>query len=264
LLNIVSSEASPRDRTAGRLLRLELLARLKRLRALGLAFSFGRNWISATKPAPEVRRPMVSRRRRTVKSLRSNRGVSVGKVSVPQEVGYGAQKVDFQMDRVPLALSPRPVDAEQTESGNDTQRVTEAARRLARLPRQAVRRWSGWISDDVCSFHNMPVALPGGRRVFVFGVLRGRLVFTSVPDGPVGDAGGIGTSWGVIPASTVQIVKDENAVILGKCKAGVKEVFSPRKAQAARRNCDLPPRPGSRPRGRPRKSSSDYMDLLAG
>ena len=255
LLDIVADEASPRDRTAGRLLRLELFGRLKRLRALGLAFSFGRNWISATKPAPETWRPAVKRRRRSVKRVRSNPAVSVGKVSVPQEAGYEAQKVHFQMDRVPPTSSPRPVDAEQTESGNDSQRVSEAARQLSTLSRQAVRRLSGWISDEVRSFRNMQVALPGGRRVFVFGVLRGRLVFTSVPDGHVGDTGGVGTSWGVVRADQVQIVKNEHAVILGKRKSGVKEKFSPRKAEVARRNCYLPPRPGSRPRGRPRRSS---------
>jgi hypothetical protein len=69
LLDMVAEEQAPCDRTAGRLLRLELLGRLKRLRRLGLAFPVGRNWISASKPDPAMRQSAVRRRRRTVREL---------------------------------------------------------------------------------------------------------------------------------------------------------------------------------------------------
>jgi hypothetical protein len=39
--------------------------------------------------------------------------------------------------------------------------------------------------------------------------------------------------------SAVRILKDEHAVVLGRCKAGVEEAFSPRKAEASRRNSTM-------------------------
>jgi hypothetical protein len=251
LLDIVADEQAPRDRTAGRLLRLNLLRRLKRLRRLGLAYPVGRNWISATKPDPAIRRPTGRRRRRTATRLRSVCAVSAGTASRSQEVGHPAYPLHFQMDQVPLAPSPRPVDAEQTESVPAPELVSAAAQQLARLPRRAVRRWSGWISEDVRSFRNMRVELPGGEQAFVFGVLRGRLVFTSVPDGPWGDTDGIGKSWGVVRADQVHIIKNEHAITLGKRKAGTVERRSELKIATARANGRMPARRGRR--GRPRR-----------
>jgi hypothetical protein len=96
----------------------------------------------------------------------------------------------------------------------------------------------------------MPILLPNGRQAWVFGAQRNKVVVTY-------DKGRLlGTltpqqRWFVLPASNVQIVKNEHAVILGKRKAGTKEVFSLRKQEAARANGRQPPRAGSRGRGRP-------------
>ena len=54
--------------------------------------------------------------------------------------------------------------------------------------------------------------------------------------------------------SEVQRIKNPAAVLLGRLKAGRKERPSLAKAAAARRNGAQPCRPGSRPRGRPRRT----------
>jgi hypothetical protein len=57
----------------------------------------------------------------------------------------------------------------------------------------------------------------------------------------------------------IQLYKNPSAVILGQRKRGVKEQPSEAKARAARRNGCLPPRPGSKPRGRPRKNEFERL-----
>lgn len=49
------------------------------------------------------------------------------------------------------------------------------------------------------------------------------------------------------------------ARFLGRLKRGVKEIKSERKAASSRRNGGLPPRPGSRPRGRPAKTAKRLL-----
>jgi len=148
LLDIVADEQAPRDRTAGRVLRLELLGRLKRLRRLELAFPVGRNWISATKPDPALRQSAVRWRRRTATRSRSTCAVSAGKASAPHEAGLPAHQPHFQVDQAPLASSPPSVEAEQTKSVPAPALVSAAARQLASLPRRVARQWSGWITDE--------------------------------------------------------------------------------------------------------------------
>jgi hypothetical protein len=251
LLNIVADAQGPRDRMAGRLLRLELLSRLKRLRRLGLAFPVGRNWISASKPDPAARRPAVRRRRRTVRELSSIRAVSADTGSGPQQTGKQPHPVRHELVKRRPAPCPPKIETEKTESGNAPERISEAARQLAKLPRNQPRKLTGWIGDRR-GFLDLPVLLPNGRQAWVFGAQRNKVVVTY-------DKGRLlGTltpqqRWGVLPASKVQIVKNEHAVILGKRKAGTKEVFSLRKQEAARANGRQPPGPGRQPRGRPRR-----------
>ena len=249
LLNLVADAQSPRDRTAGRLLRLELLNRVNRLRRVGLVFLIGRNWISASKFDPAVRRPAARRRRRTVRGLRSIRAVSVRTGTEPQGAPSPTHEVHRQMFNEPSAPSSSAVETEKTVSGNEPQRISEAARQLARLPRRP-KRWSGWLNDRVRTYRNMRLVLPGNRIAFVFGVLRGRVVYTREANTCAGDPDEAGRSWGVVPASKVQIVKNEHAVLLGRLKRGVRKRRSPLKAASARRNGSMPARRGQR--GRPK------------
>jgi len=57
-----------------------------------------------------------------------------------------------------------------------------------------------------------------------------------------------------LEATALRRYRLPEAVLLGQLKRGVKEVASAAKAAASRSNGRLPPRPGSRPRGRPRKN----------
>jgi hypothetical protein len=61
------------------------------------------------------------------------------------------------------------------------------------------------------------------------------------------------------PAAEVAPFKDPSAVALGRAKRGIRERPSPQKARAARVNGSAPPRPGSRPRGRPRSKASKLL-----
>jgi hypothetical protein len=250
LLNAVEAEHPAQDRTRGRLFRLQLWDRLKRLRRLGLLYSVGRNKITASRPAPTTRRQTLRRRRRTVDGLRSFRGVSVVPASSSSEAGRRGFQVHLQMDKWKPAPRALAVEVEKNKRVPAPEDVSTAARQLARLPRRPKRAWSGWINDRTRAYRNMPVKLPGNRNAFVFGVLRGRLVFTLQPGMCPGDPDEAERNWGVVPASSVQVIKNEHAVALGRRKAGVKEQFSPSKIAAARRNGRLPPKAGRR-RGRP-------------
>ena len=131
--------------------------------------------------------------------------------------------------------------------------ASSAASALAKLPRKK-KRWSGWIGSTR-SYRWMPIKLPNGELVFAMGALRGRVVWSRVPGELTGGLEEAGVSWGVVPASRVKFVKNFSAACLGSLKAGRKERPSAVKAASARANGCRPPRPGSRPRGRPRKAA---------
>ncbi len=248
LLNAVADEQDQRDRTAGRLLRLELLNRLRHLRKLGLAFSVSRNQIAATKPDPATRRPTIRRRRRTVARTTSVRAVSATAAPESSEAGRRGLQAQFQMDKRNPAPSSPTVEVEKIESAPAPELVSAAGRQLATLPRRA-KRWSGWIGDRR-GFHDMPILLPNGRQAFLYGALRNKVVFTF-------DKGQLlGTltpaqRWGVLPADQVQVIRNEAARLLGSRKRGTHERPSALKAAAARVNGTHPCHPG-KSRGRPR------------
>ena len=66
LLNWLAEDEGARSRTGGRVARLNLLDRFKRLKRLGLVFGHGRNEIAATKPMRQQAKPQQRRRNRTV------------------------------------------------------------------------------------------------------------------------------------------------------------------------------------------------------
>ncbi len=155
-----------------------------------------------------------------------------------------------------LVVEPRPLStrAPQTQSATPAAgEISAAASALAKLSRSP-KIWSGYIGNKR-AFRDMPIMLPSGRQAWVLFARHQKVMFTAEPDGPIGPVDGIGTSWGMVAASAVQIIKNEHAVTLGKRKAGVKETPSPRKAAAARRNGLKPCRAGQRC-GRPRRSTS--------
>jgi hypothetical protein len=190
LLDIVADEQAPRDRTAGRLLRLDLLGRLKRLRRLGLAFLVGRNWVSDTRPDPAMRRP-AGRRRRTGSGLRHNRGVSADKRLPHPPKQESPHQVGAQLLHQTPASYSADMGGGNIKIAPDRALIAQAARNLARLPRRPVRRWSGMIGP-IRSYRGMVVRLPDGREVYALGARRGQVPYTAQPDGPVGAVDGLG------------------------------------------------------------------------
>jgi hypothetical protein len=142
----------------------------------------------------------------------------------------------------------------KTETALSAEAISVAARSLARLPRHPKRVRSGWIGP-VRTFVDMPIRLPDDRQAYLWGALRGKVVFVRKPGGVLVDGfdGARGSrEWGVLPADQVQIIRNDAARLLGAQKAGKRERPSARKAASCRLNAVKAPRPGSRARGRPR------------
>ena len=131
--------------------------------------------------------------------------------------------------------------------------LTAAARALAKRPRRVKRKWSGFAQGERV-WRNREIELPDGRRAFIYGALRGKVGWSLHPIGMPMDNDHLG-NWGVSPQHAVRLVRNPNAQMLGRRKAGIRERPSAAKAEAARVNGQMPPRPGSRPRGRPRSTS---------
>jgi hypothetical protein len=150
-----------------------------------------------------------------------------------------------------LVVEPRPLAtcAPQTQSATPAAgEISAAASALGKRSRSP-KIWSGYIGDKR-AFRNMPILLPNRRQAWVFFARHQRVMFTGEPDGPIGPVDGVGTSWGMVAASAVQIIKNEHAVLLGRLKAGTVERRSELKIVTARANGRMPARRG--PRGRPR------------
>lgn len=256
LLNVVADEQAPRDRTAGRLLRLELLGRLKRLRRLGLVFSVGRNRVSATKPDPTMRRPTVRRRRLTVAESTSFCAVSATTTSASVEAKREANHVQYKID----AGSPAPTAAgnevAKTESALIPDTLSEAARQLARLPRNQSRTMTGWLHGQHC-WRGRLLELPNGEVAALHWCSRGRVLLAGYRDDPLADEDTEFLNhlrWAARREKDVQLLKCPEAVLLGSRKRGVRERRSELKIASARANGHAPVRAGRRPRGRPRGS----------
>ena len=252
LLNVVADAESPRDRTHARLLRLELLNRIRHLRRSGLLFSVGRNKISPSKPAPAAQRPAVRGRRRTVRGLRAFRAVSADTGSGSQQAPCATHQVHRQMVSEPSIPCPPTIQIEKTVSGNVPERISEAARRLAKLPRNQPRKLTGRLHGQRC-WRGRLLALPDGEVAPLYWCCRGRVLLAGYRDDPLVDENTEFVRhllWAVRREKDVRLYKRPEAVLLGSGKAGVKERPSLRKQEAARRNGAKPARRG--PRGRPK------------
>jgi hypothetical protein len=134
--------------------------------------------------------------------------------------------------------------------------VSEAARQLARLPRNQPRKMTGWLHGQHC-WRGRLLALPNGEVAPLLWCSRGRVVLSGYRDDPLVDEHTEFVNhlrWVARREHDVQLHKLPQAALLGSRKAGIKERPSLRKQEAARANGRLPPRPG-RSRGRPSKST---------
>lgn len=281
LLNEVAAEQQPIDRAEARRMRLELWWQLRRLMKVGLVFRYTRKSISIY----NLPRQYVNRRRRswagstrrsTLASKARQRDIPVSKsghpkmmaeyraASFPQPSVAKSESAQAALSSPALPISiPAKPDAGPTLTWTKEQeeRICDAARGLARLPRKAKRRWSGY-ANGVRVWHNRKIILPGGEIAYCYGCLRGKLIWISCPTSK-DTATTQDMVSGVIDAHRVMMAKDENAVRLGRAKLGVRERKSPAKARAARLNGVKPCRPGRR-RGRPARMALGAFDGLRG
>jgi hypothetical protein len=243
LINAVAYEIGHPNRSEGRLLRLQLMQRVKRLRKLGLAYTYGRNQVSANRPDPTTRPPILRRPRRSVAGLPLHQVVSAAKplaLTTPPIAQY------VHADNGITGSHDAPTSSQQTEhikSALPPSIVSAAARQLAQLPRYPRRKWSGWIGAKR-SYREMKIILPDGRVAYVYGALRGKVVYFCDRE-RIMEPG----RWGVIKSNQVKVLKNPDAVALGRCKAGVIERKSALKALTSRANGLRPCRFG-RKRGR--------------
>ena len=281
LLNEVAAEQQPIDRAEARRMRLELWWQLRRLMKVGLVFRYTRKSISIY----NLPRQYVNRRRRSrAGSTLSSRFASkarqrdipasksrhtkmlpeCGAASSPQPSMAKSESDQAALSgpALPISIPVKPdAGLTLTQIKEQEERVCDAARGLARLPRKAKRRWSGY-ANGVRVWHNRKIILPWGEIAYCYGCLRGKLIWTSCPtskDTAITQE----MVWDVIDAHRVLMAKDENAVLLGRAKFGVRERKSPAKALAARLNGVKPCRPGRR-RGRPARRALSAFDGLRG
>jgi hypothetical protein len=155
----------------------------------------------------------------------------------------------IERDNWPEALKPFAQAAHQQIE------ISFAAAQLAKLRRDAKTRrrqraYTGVI-DGKRGWRRMKVILADGHIGELVMARRGAALVTwrdefAVKPDKIGACGTDELRRYRLPA----------AVLLGGCKRGVKERSSTRKAKAARINGCVPPRPGSRPRGRPRATAT--------
>ncbi len=129
------------------------------------------------------------------------------------------------------------------------QLLSSAGAALGRIPRKQKRQWTGWLRDHHLKKGDL-VITPSGEVRPVYGAFRNQII---VWKSAVPLHGGLPAD--VFSAAVLQRYKHPTAVLLGAAKRGLKEVKSAAKRESCRRNAKMPPRPGSRPRGRPRKTT---------
>ena len=242
VINALADAYEHKSRADLRATRLAFWSRLRGLLRLKMIFRQGRTRISLCKlPAAGA-----SRRRR-------KRAGSTSEEPVQESTSIASNYLSLQLPELSQPTSGAPPVVPKTKSAHSPAEVTQAARSLAQLPRRPRRRWSGWIGATR-AYRNLPILLPDQREVYVFAARRGKVLFTSQPDGPIGSIEGIWRDWGVVRASQVGLLKNEAAALLGRAKSGRTERKSVAKMLAARRNARRPPRKGRRPRGRPRRT----------
>jgi hypothetical protein len=130
--------------------------------------------------------------------------------------------------------------------------VASAAAALGRLPRKRKRQWSGWLHGKHLRRDDL-VVVPDGQVRRIFGAVRGSVIVLKYP---IPERG---LPAEIFRAEDLRLYKNPNAVIIGSLKRGRKEARSQKKIEACRHNGCEPPRPGSRPRGRPRKGVSTAL-----
>lgn len=255
LLNRVAEDQGASSHDGDRAKRLLLLARVRRLKKLGLVFGCGRNELVSSKIETEPTSRKGMRRAPTV-SVPADSGAD----SVVSPMQHGQQSIlDYPVHpQVDNQKTPSKTECQQpakTKSVTCPSEASIAAKALARLPRRQHRKWTGWLHGEHC-WRGRQVVLPNGEVTEVYWTSRGRVWLTDAHDLPY--------RWFLRIArreKDVRLYRNPAAVTLGGLKRGIKEKSSAAKAATARRNGLFPCREGKR-RGRPRKQIRSAFPLV--
>lgn len=152
---------------------------------------------------------------------------------------------DLRLEQVPESLR------ELALAGQREADLSLAAAQLAELKHQSKTRppkiFTGRVFDARRSWRGQRVVLPTGHIGVLHLARRGAAIVKWRDDFALRPERHL-----VLSTAELKPFKLAAAAILGRAKRGVRERPSLRKGQAARLNGAAPPRPGSRPRGRPR------------
>jgi hypothetical protein len=248
IVNSLANARNPACRAQRRSWRLRYLCACRELLKFKVIYRHGGH-IATSNFAPRPRAKSPRRLPPSVgRSASGNGGSNV--TAVPVETA--ATRTQAPENEVVVASRNTVKATQESKSAPAPYIVSAAASALARLPRRPKRSWSGWIGSTR-SYCGMPIRLPTGEAVFAFGALRGRVIWSREPGVLTDGVDGARIHWGVLPADRVTVVASDAARLLGSRKRGVRERRSVLKIASARLNGRLPPRPDSRPRGRPKR-----------
>ena len=120
--------------------------------------------------------------------------------------------------------------------------------RLARWRWLPAKKWTGYLHGQRC-WVGRRVMMPDGMRGALISARRGRATVFADSRRYLAES-----RVHKLHERELVLLKLPHAVMLGSLKRGKRERPSEHKAEACRRNGACPARPGSRPRGRPRKA----------
>lgn len=129
----------------------------------------------------------------------------------------------------------------------DRRQRSTAATVLGSMPKKQRKKWTGWIGHDHF-WRGRRVVLPNGRVGEIYGVVRQQAVVRWHDPHALNPM-----QAAIFDTHDLRVYRLPAAIALGRCKRGVRERASAIKALTSRLNGNLPPRPSSRRRGRPRK-----------
>ena len=219
--------------------------------------------------APLGQRSALKDLKRTTTTHRDQLAVSTGQHTQPAVVepvvigGYGwlrgeprhppATLVVKGMTILVPALEPEPTPVSYAdlfrEAASRAGQTLAIRRRMAtKRPRPDLRKWTGVVFERR-AWVGQPVIMPNKSVAWI---KQAKAAYVCVRTCAFDRE--IGAIHEYLPATALKPYRLPEAVLLGSMKRGVKEVPSAVKAASSRSNGKLPPRPGSRPRGRPRKN----------
>jgi hypothetical protein len=249
LLNPLASAQEHNSRADLRAARLALWDRLRGLLKRGLVFRQGRKRISL------VKLPQASARRRR----RRRAGITISSMLDQNPAGRDNQLRILCLDKegaLPTtSLAPQKTKTAEAHARTpviDRRRedIRRAAIALAKMPRGGKGPLTGYLHGRPAR-RGQPILLPGGRRAFVWGCKRGKVVWSMDPKELLSGVLNAGVAWGALPQAQVTLEMNAAAAVLGQGKRGVREAPSALKATSCRANGRCPVR-ARRKRGRPR------------